>query len=293
MTIPSTRHLPGDPSPNERRRRHRSIWQRVWSPSVLLWLATVVLLAFILIPLITIFLRGFEDWQLIRPLNDPVVQEALTLSLVTTAISLAISVTLGTPAAYLLARRDFRGRSVVSTLIDLPMVLPPAVAGIALLIAFGRRGVLGPALSETFGIELPFTLAAVVIAQTFVSMPFYVRSARAGFETIDEDYLQIAATMGLSRLTIFRTITLPLALPALLSGAVLTWARALGEFGATILFAGNFAGRTQTMPLAIYQSLEGGDLSTAIALSAILIVVSFTILVIFQVLTRSSLNPAR
>ncbi|MEZ4572729.1 MAG: ABC transporter permease [Thermomicrobiales bacterium] len=252
-----------------------------------------MLLGFILVPLLAIFLRGFEDGQLVRPLGDPVVQEALTLSLITTAVSLVVSVLFGTPTAYLLARHRFRGRSVILTLIDLPMVLPPAVAGIALLIAFGRRGVLGPTLSDLFGIELPFTMAAVVMAQTFVAMPLYVRSARAGFETIDDEHLQIAATMGLSRFTIFRVITLPLTLPALLSGAVLTWARALGEFGATIMFAGNFIGRTQTMPLAIYQSLEGGDLSTAIALSGILIVVSFTVLVIFQVLTRSASSMVR
>jgi molybdate transport system permease protein len=257
-------------------------------PDILLWLSTAVLLAFILIPLSAIFVRGFDDRQLLRPLRDPVVQDALTLSLVTTGSALLVALALGTPTAYLLARHSFRGRSVITTLIDLPMVLPPAVAGIALLIAFGRRGLLGPLLSDTFGIELPFTIVAVVMAQTFVAMPLYVRSARAGFETVDDEYLQIAATMGLSRFTIFRTITLPLALHALLSGAVLTWARALGEFGATIMFAGNFAGRTQTMPLAIYQSLEGGSLSTAIALSAILIVVSFGVLIVFQILARSS-----
>ncbi len=263
------------------------------APDWFLWLSMGVLLAFILVPLLAIFIRGVEGWQIFRPLDDPVVREALTLSLITTAIALFLSIAFGTPTAYLLARRRFRGRSVVSTLIDLPMVLPPAVAGIALLIAFGRRGLLGPTLSDLFGIELPFTMAAVVIAQTFVAMPLYVRSARAGFETIDDEYLQIAATMGLSPFTIFRSVTLPMTLPALLSGAVLTWARALGEFGATIMFAGNFIGRTQTMPLAIYQSLEGGDLSTAIALSGILIIVSFSVLVIFQLLTRSSLTAAR
>jgi molybdate transport system permease protein len=263
------------------------------TPEALLWLSMAVLLAFILVPLLAIFIRGSEDWQILRPLDDPIVREALTLSLVTTAIALVVSVAFGTPTAYLLARRRFRGRSVVATLIDLPMVLPPAVAGIALLIAFGRRGVLGPALSDLFGVELPFTTAAVVVAQVFVAMPLYVRSARAGFETIDAEHLQIAATMGLSPFTIFRSVTLPLTLPALLSGAVLTWARALGEFGATIMFAGNFIGRTQTMPLAIYQSLEGGDLSAAIALSGILIGVSFTVLVVFQLLTRTSVAAAR
>ena len=256
--------------------------------SALLWLSTATLLGFVLVPLVAIFWRGFEDARFLDRLNDPVVREALQLSLITTAISLAIAVALGTPTAFLLARREFPGKSVVSTLIDLPMVLPPAVAGLALLMAFGRRGLLGPALSDLVGIELPFTAAAVIVAQTFVSMPLYVRSARAGFETIDEEYLQIAETMGLSKLSVFQSITLPLALPALISGAVLTWARSLGEFGATIMFAGNFAGRTQTMPLAIFESLEGGDPSTSIALSAILIAVSFSVLIAFQWLTRNS-----
>lgn len=260
---------------------------------MLLWLSTATLLAFILIPILAIFWRGFEDGGLFSRLDDPIVRDALTLSLITTAIALLVSVAIGTPTAYLLARRDFSGRSVIATLIDLPMVLPPAVAGIALLMAFGRRGLLGPPLSEYLGIELPFTIAAVVVAQTFVAMPLYVRSARSGFETIDDEFLQIAATMGLSQFSIFRTVTLPLALPALVSGAVLTWARALGEFGATIMFAGNFAGRTQTMPLAIFQSLEGGDPGTSLALSAILIVVSFSVLIAFQWLTRLSAGRGR
>ncbi len=257
-------------------------------PSALLWLSTAVLLAFILTPIIAIFWRGFGDVQIFDRLGDPVVRESLRLSLVTTGITLGVTIIFGTPTAYLLGRHEFRGKAAVSTLIDLPMVLPPAVAGIALLMAFGRRGVLGPALSDYLGIELPFTLAAVVIAQTFVAMPLYVRSARSGFEAIDDEYMQIAATMGLSRPAVFRAVTLPLALPALVSGAVLTWARALGEFGATIMFAGNFAGRTQTMPLAIFESLEGGDPGASLALSAILIIVSFTVLIAFQWLTRSS-----
>jgi molybdate transport system permease protein len=271
----------------------RPTLRRLGEPAWLLWLSTAALLVFILLPLLAIFLRGIDDGQLVEPLSDPVARDALTLSLVTTLISLAASVLVGTPAAYLLARRRFRGRAVISTLIDLPMVLPPAVAGIALLMAFGRRGIAGPFLSDVFGVELPFTVAAVVVAQTFVAMPLYVRSARAGFESIDDELLQIAATMGVSRLSIFRVVTLPLSLPALLSGAVLTWARALGEFGATIMFAGNFAGRTQTMPLAIFQSLEGGDPGASIALSAILIVVSFSVLVAFQLLTRSSFETGR
>ena len=267
--------------------------RRLSGPSLLLWLSTFALIGFVVTPLAAIFIRGISDRNLIQPLSNPVVRDALQLSLITTAITLVVTILLGTPAAYLLARHRFRGQAVVSTLIDLPMVLPPAVAGIALLMAFGRRGVLGPFLSTVVGVELPFTIAAVIVAQVFVSMPLYVRSARAGFEGIDDEHLQIAATMGLSPVETFRTVTLPLTLPSLLSGAVLTWARALGEFGATIMFAGNFAGRTQTMPLAIFESLEGGDPGTSIALSAILIIVSFAVLIAFQALARSPFVMAR
>jgi molybdate transport system permease protein len=219
-------------------------------------------------------------------LDDPVVREALTLSLVTTSITLALAVVVGTPVAWLLARYRFPGHDALDTLIDLPMVLPPAVAGVALLMAFGRRGVAGPFLSDTFGIELPFTTVAVVLAQAFVATPFFVKAAKAGFESVDPELEDVAATLGVSRLQTFWTVTVPLALPALLGGAVMTWARALGEFGATIMFAGNFIGRTQTMPLAIYQTMESGRLDAALALSAILIVVSFSVLVAFKILAR-------
>ncbi len=255
-----------------------------------MWVASLTLLAFIVIPLVAIFSKALTSGTFLDSLSNPVVTDALLLSFLTTAATLLIAIGIGTPIAYVLARHDFRGKDLVDTLIDLPIVLPPAVAGIALLMAFGRRGLLGPSLSTFFGIELPFTLAAVVLAQTFVATPFYVKAARAGFEAVDTELENVAATLGLKPTGIFRAVTLPLSLPILIGGAVMTWARALGEFGATIMFAGNFAGRTQTMPLAIYQTLESGDLDAAIAISAILIIVSFSILVIFRLLTKRSMS---
>lgn len=258
---------------------------RLDAPRALLWLASSALLVFLLLPLAAIFIRAWPRGAFGDALRDPIVREALRLSLTTTALSLLIVIILGLPVAYLLARYQFRGRDALDTLIDLPMVLPPAVAGVALLMAFGRRGVLGPFLSDTFGIELPFTTAAVVIAQTFVALPFFVNAAQAGFESVDRDIEQAARLDG-SRLRVFVSITIPLSFPALLSGAVMSWARALGEFGATILFAGNFPGRTQTMPLAVYQTLESGDLDAALALSGILVVTSFAVLIAFKWLAR-------
>jgi len=188
----------------------------------------------------------------------------------------------------LLARENFIGKTVVDTLIDLPMVLPPAVAGIALLMAFGRRGLLGPSLSS-IGIELPFTVAAVVIAETFVAAPFYVRSAKAGFAGVDRKLEQMSALLGVSNFRTFLRITLPLSAPSLFGGLLMTWARALGEFGATIMFAGNFPGRTQTMPLAIYSGLES-NLDSALALAVILVIVSFAILFVVRKVTPQGLT---
>jgi molybdate transport system permease protein len=233
-----------------------------------------LLVLFLTLPLVALVLRalplGPDAWR-----NETTLA-ALQLSLTTATISALIAFAIGTPVAYLLARENFRGKALVDTLIDLPMVLPPAVAGIALLMAFGRRGLLGPTLS-LFGIELPFTVAAVIIAETFVAAPFYVRSAKAGFGAVDRKLEQMSASLGVSNLKTFFRITLPLAAPSLVSGLLMTWARALGEFGATIMFAGNFPGRTQTMPLAIYSGLES-NLDSALALSVILVIVSFGIL---------------
>ena len=252
---------------------------------MLLWLASSALLFFLLVPLAAIFIRAWPTGAFGSALRDPVVHDALVLSLTTTSISVGLAILVGSPVAWLLARHRFPGRDILETVLDLPMVLPPAVAGVALLMAFGRRGIFGPWLSDTFGIELPFTLAAVVLAQTFVSMPFFVKAAAAGFASVDRDIEEAARLEG-SRLRVTWSVTLPLAFPAMLAGTVMTWARALGEFGATIMFAGNFQGRTQTMPLAIYQTLEGGRLDAALALCGILIVVSFAILLVFKWLAQ-------
>ena len=195
-----------------------------------------------------------------------------------------------TPLAYWLARHRFRGRQLIDTLLDLPMVLPPAVAGIALLVAFGRRGLVGASLNE-LGITLAFTQTAVVLAQLFVAAPFYVKAAIAGFGAVDQDLEQAAALDGASGWGIFRYITVPLAWPTLFGGAVMTWARALGEFGATIIFAGNFPGRTQTMPLAIYIGFEL-DLNVALTLAVILLATSFFVLFVVKGLLRQRVSVA-
>ena len=234
------------------------------------------LFIFLVSPLVAIFLKVRVQEGLWNTLQQPIVTEALRLSVVTSLSSLCLAIALGTPLAYLLARHRFRGAALLDTLIDLPMVLPPTVAGVALLMAFGRRGVLGTWL-DVMGIQISFTTFAVILAQSFVSIPFYIRAARAGFQSVDQELERVAYTLGHAPFSVFLRVTMPLAFPALLGGAVMAWARALGEFGATIMFAGNFLGRTQTMPLAIYSAMES-DLTAALVLSAILIVVSFSVL---------------
>ena len=246
--------------------------------TTVLLLLSLPLLLFLVAPLAALILRIAPE-QLLAHLMQRQVAQAVALSMMTTTVTLLFTLIVGTPVGYLLARR-FHGRNVLDTLIDLPMVLPPSVAGIALLLAFGRRGLLGTLLSD-LGIELAFTQIAVVLAQTFVAAPFYIKSAAVGFAAIDRELEHAAALDGANRLQIFRLITLPLAATNLLGGAVMTWARALGEFGATIIFAGNFPGRTQTMPLAIYIGFEL-DLSIALTLSAILLAVSFLVLFIVK-----------
>lgn len=206
--------------------------------------------------------------------------QALLLSLMTSALAVVLSVAFGTPLAYLLARWSFPQRALVETLIDLPVVLPPAVAGLALLVAFGRSSLVGQAL-EMFGVNVPFTTTAVVLAQTFVAAPLYVRSARLGFAAIDPQLEEAAFTEGADELQLFTEVMLPLSARAMLGGIVLCWARALGEFGATLMFAGNLPGRTQTMPIAIYLGLER-DLDVALALSLVLIVVSAGVLILLR-----------
>ena len=242
-------------------------------------LLTLPLLLFFAIPIISLFLRtSLAD--LLLNLNQSQVIKAVNLSLRTSMITIVVTWIAGTPVAYLLAKRRFRFYRLVDTLIDLPTVLPPAVAGVALLMAFGRRGLFGPWL-DTVGVNIPFTVIAVVMAQTFLAAPFYVKAAAIGFSTIDPELKEAAALDGANRWQIFRHITLPLSWMALLSGSVMTWARALGEFGATIIFAGNFPGRTQTMPLAIYIGFEI-DLNVALTLAIILVSFSFLTLVIVK-----------
>jgi molybdate transport system permease protein len=242
-------------------------------------LLSLPLVLFIALPIFAIFLRtSFTD--LLANLNHTQVVKAVNLSLLTSLISTAVTWVAGTPVAYLLAQRRFRFHRLLDTLIDLPTVLPPAVAGVALLMAFGRRGLFGAWL-ESLDINIPFTMPAVVIAQTFIASPFYIKAAALGFGAIDPELKQAASLDGASRAQIFRHITLPLSWTALLSGSVMTWARALGEFGATIIFAGNFPGRTQTMPLAIYVGFEI-DQNVALTLAIILISFSFLTLLIIK-----------
>jgi molybdate transport system permease protein len=241
--------------------------------------ASMPLVLLVLLPLVALVLR-VTPADFLAALAQPAVRQALQLSLVTTLIATGLALLLGSPAAYLLARRRFPGRTAVETLLELPMILPPAVAGIALLVAFGRRGLLGPWLNAT-GIELAFTTAAVVLAQLFVAGPFYVKAATAAFATADHEIEQAAAVDGAGPLAVFRHITLPLAAVPLIGGIVMMWARALGEFGATIIFAGNFPGRTQTMPLAIYLGFEL-DLNVSLALALILLATSAAVLLLVK-----------
>jgi molybdate transport system permease protein len=205
--------------------------------------------------------------------------DALQLSLIASLSSTALALLFGFPLAWLLARGHFRGKVLVRGLVTLPMVLPPVVGGIALLLAYGRRGIIGEPLNKAFGISLPFTLAGVIVAESFVAMPFFVITAESGLRSMNRRLEDAARSLGAKRLTVFRRVTLPLIWPSLAAGLVLTWARALGEFGATITFAGNLPGRTQTMPLAIYISQSSGKTDEAIALSLILVLVSLVVMI--------------
>jgi molybdate transport system permease protein len=214
-------------------------------------------------------------------LSDPVTRDALRISALTSLCATAICIALGTPLAWLLARNALPGTRIIRALVVVPLLLPPVVAGVSLLTAFGRRGFAGSFLYDQFGIQFPFTTAGVVLAETFVAMPFLIITVEAGFRGLHKEYEEVAATLGASSWQTFRHVTLPLVAPALLSGVVLCWARAVGEFGATIGFAGNFPGVTQTMPLAIYSQLEV-DRSLAVGLSVILLIVCLVILVLLR-----------
>jgi len=212
-------------------------------------------------------------------LTDPQVLLALRLSLVCSLASTALAMVLGVPLAWVLARLRFPGKSLLRGLTTLPMVLPPVVAGVALLLAFGRRGLVGAPVADATGFALPFTTPGVIVAESFVAMPFLVITVEGALRSADQGFEEAAATLGASRMAVFRRVTVPLIAPSLAAGSVLCWARALGEFGATITFAGNLPGRTQTMPLAIYISQSSGKLDEAIALSLVLVVVSLVVMI--------------
>lgn len=252
------------------RRRRRTV------PWPLLVPATVAA-ALLLIPLAGLLIRA--PWSsLPRLVTQPDVRSALVLSLVCATIATLLAAVLGLPLAWLLARSRARGVPVLRALVTLPLVLPPVVGGVALLLAFGRQGILGRPLEQAFGITLPFTPAAVVLAETFVAMPFFVITVEGALRAAGQDLEEAAATLGAGPLRTFRLVTVPAMAPALLAGGVLCWARALGEFGATITFAGSFPGRTQTMPLAAYLALQT-DPDAAIALSLVLLLICVLVLI--------------
>jgi molybdate transport system permease protein len=258
----------------------RSVFWSRWLVRILVGFLAGVFFLFIGIPLASLLFR--ESPALVwSEMLQPDVFQALQLSLLTTTLSALAAVLFGLPVAYVLARIDFPGRKLLETLVTLPTVLPPVVAGVALLLAFGRVGLIGRYL-DMLGITIPFTTVAVVMAQTFVAAPFFINSTKAGLEQLDNRYEMAAYTLRASPFYAFRRVVLPLIRPALLSGIGLSWARALGEFGATITFAGNFPGTTQTMPIAVYIASES-DLDKSIALSVVLLAVSFAILLALRI----------
>ncbi|MDQ2857356.1 MAG: ABC transporter permease [Candidatus Eremiobacteraeota bacterium] len=246
--------------------------------------ASALLVAFIVMPLAGLAFH-LTPVEFVRAVREPAALQALGLSVVTTLVALALTVALGTPLAYMLARYTFPGHLLLDAVVDLPIVVPPAVAGLALLLVFGRYGTLGAALARA-GIRLSFTTAAVVMAQIFVASPFYVRAARSGFGAVDRTLEAASATLGMGPLRTFVFVTVPLAWPTLVGGAVLCWARALGEFGATIMFAGNLAGVSQTLPLSVYLNLEGGNIPVATALSVTMIAFSLATVLAVRTLER-------
>jgi molybdate transport system permease protein len=246
------------------------------APYALVPLAAIAI-AFFVIPFAALLQRA--PWtSLVDLLDDPVVTDALRLSLTGAFAATTLSLLFGVPLAWMLARTEFPGRSLVRALVILPMVLPPVVGGAALLFAFGRRGLLGGPVYDSTGFLLPFSVWGVIAANTFVAMPFLVVTVEAGLRSADRRYEDAAATLGANRWMVFRRVTLPMVAPSVIAGAVLCWARALGEFGATVTFAGNLQGRTQTMPLAVFLALES-DRDAAIALSLVLVAVSLAVLV--------------
>ena len=249
--------------------------------------ALALLVGFISLPFISLLMWTVSEnsW---RAMASPVALDALFLSIKTTSISMAIIITVGTPAAYVLARAEFPGKKFVETLVDIPAVLPPSAAGIALLLTFGRFGVVGQYLN-VFGVTLSFTTVAVIIAEVFVAGHFYVRQAAVGFSQVSRDVEEAALVDGAGRLLAFTRITVPLTFPALIAGAMMAWARALGEFGATIVFAGSFPRVTQTIPLAIFAEFQG-DIDAAVALSVLVLGFAFAVILAVRYLTRRAVE---
>ena len=259
--------------------------------AVLAGLATSVLLAFVVLPVLAIFLR-VPVGTLVAQAHSKVALQALAVSLKTSLTALALIVAIGTPVAYVLGTRSFPGRTLVLTLLELPLVLPPAVAGIGLFAAFGRFGLLGGQL-RALGIQLPFTQVAVVMALAFVAMPFFVRQAVATFAGVDPQLLAASRTLGAGPGRTFLRIAIPISGSGLSAAAALAWARALGEFGATIVFAGSLQGRTQTLPLAIYERFSTGDLDAALALAALLVAMSAGLLLGIRLALRATPRAAQ
>jgi molybdate transport system permease protein len=247
---------------------------------------------FLALPVAVLLGRAVFGGALGVALASPAVLDALWLSFVTTGVSLVLSVVFGLPLAFVLARRRFRGKALIETIVDLPIVLPPAVAGLGLLLAFGRRGLLAEPF-QVLGITLSFSTIAVVLAMTFVSAPFFIRSARTGIAGVDRDLEDAARVDGASEPRLFRAVTVPLAGSALAAGVVMTWARSLGEFGATIMFAGNVQGRTQTLPLVVYAEFQAGSLDASVAAAAILVLAAFGVLLAVRVLHWGRVIDAR
>ena len=266
--------MTGSPFARSSTPRHRS-----WSHKPSLWVIALAALGlgFLALPIVALLIRAIESGALMSALAGRAVLDALILSLSSTAVSLVIVILVGTPLAFVLARTTFRGKALAEALVDLPIVLPPSVAGLALLFAYGRNGIVGESL-EVLGITLPFTTLAVIVAQVFVASPFYIRAARSGFRSVTPEVEEAARVDGASENAVLGRITLPLAGPALGAGLVLAWARALGEFGATILFAGNIEGRTQTLPLLVYSEFQD-SLDAAMAAATILVLAALGVLI--------------
>jgi molybdate transport system permease protein len=264
-----TRTLPGD-----RRRPARGL---PWALAP----AAAIAVAFLVLPLVAL-LTEVEWRRLPGLLAEPAALDALRLSLICSTAATVLSALLGVPVAWLLAHGRGPGIALLRGIVTLPLVLPPVVGGLALLLALGRRGLVGRGLEAWTGLTLPFSTAGVVVAETFVAMPFLVVTVEGALRSADAGLEEAAATLGATRLVALRTVTLPMLLPSLGAGAVLAWARALGEFGATITFAGNSPGRTQTVPILVYESLESGDLDAAVALSLVLVAVALAVLVLLR-----------